>query len=222
MMLARYTRAIGATVVLAMLSLLIFEAYAVWDASRRTPQILAIWLAKPQALPLSALSAEQKDILLQVEDPAFYTHKGIDLSSPGQGMTTITQGLVKFLYFDGFQPGFAKIEQSLIARFVLDQSLSKDQQLALFINHAYFGSINGREVRGLAGAAEIYSGKPFDQLTRDDYIGLIAMLIGPNEVRPDNKRIFDERVSRIKALLDGKCQPQGVFDPTYKACATRS
>ena len=48
------------------------------------------------------------------------------------------------------------------------------------------------------------------------------MLIGPNEFRPDNPAAYNERVARIKALLAGQCKPNGVFDPFYNGCATRS
>lgn len=199
-----------------------WESYAIWSAESRTADVLATWKAKPQPLSLASLSPEQKDILLKVEDPGFHGHQGIDISSPGQGMTTITQALVKLMYFKSFKPGFAKLEQSLIARLVLDRHLSKDQQLALFINHAYFGAHGGKQVYGFADASQAYFGKSFDQLSADDYIGLVSMLIGPNEFRPDNPSAYNERVTRIKALLAGQCKPTGVFDALYSACATRS
>lgn len=206
----------------ALMGLAGWEGYAVWRAERRTADVLASWMAKPQPLALASLSPERKEILLKVEDPGFYRHNGIDVSSPGQGMTTITQALVKLLYFHPFRPGFAKIEQSLIARFVLDRHLSKDQQLALFINHAYFGAHDGQQVHGFANASQVYFSKPFNALTRDEYIGLVGMLVGPNEFRPDRAGAYNERVARIKALLAGQCRPSGVFDPLYNGCAARS
>ena len=45
-------------------------------------------------------------------------------------MTTISQGLVKVLYFpSGFRPGIAKIRQTLIAQYAFDASVSKQEQL---------------------------------------------------------------------------------------------
>ena len=41
------------------------------------------------------LSQRQKEILIKVQDPGFYNHNGIDLSTPGAGLTTITQAIVK-------------------------------------------------------------------------------------------------------------------------------
>ncbi|MGI9408228.1 MAG: biosynthetic peptidoglycan transglycosylase [Hyphomicrobiaceae bacterium] len=197
-----------------------YEAYAVWRAENRTATVLSEALSQPQSINLAQLTPRQKEILLKVEDPGFYDHKGIDLRSPGQGMTTITQGLVKFLYFENFKPGFAKIEQSLIARFVLNRHLPKDQQLTLVLNQAYFGHRDGKAVRGFADASRAYFGKPFEILNEEEYIGLIGMLIGPNKFRPDTyPQAHSERVGRIKRLLAGKCRPAGVFDPWYRNCA---
>ena len=100
-------------------------------------------------------------ILLKIEDPAFYEHEGLDFKSLGQGMTTLSQALVKRLYFEKFKPGFAKIEQSLIARFVLHKHFSKDEQLRLFLNLGYFGTLAGEEIIGFSQAAKVYYDKPF-------------------------------------------------------------
>lgn len=46
---------------------------------------------------LRDMSAARLNVLLKIEDPTFKTHRGVDLATPGAGMTTITQGLVKLL-----------------------------------------------------------------------------------------------------------------------------
>ena len=87
---------------------------------------------------LTDLSQERRATLLAIEDPTFYRHHGVDLATPGAGMTTLTQGLVKLLYFpNGFHPGIAKIRQTLIAQYALDAMISKDKQLVLFLNSCY-------------------------------------------------------------------------------------
>ena len=215
-------RSAGRVLAVAVLAIVAWEGYCVWRAEAHTARILAAVLARPQPVSLDVLSAERRAILLKVEDPGFYSHSGIDLSSPGQGMTTITQALVKLLYFDPFQPGFAKIEQSLIARFVLDRHLGKDQQLALFVNQAYFGEAAGQPVRGFDAASRAYFGKPFGELDNDEFIGLVGMLITPNLLRPDTHHAeYLERVARIKSLLAGRCQPRHLLDVRYEACASK-
>jgi membrane peptidoglycan carboxypeptidase len=175
-----------------------------------------------QQRPLVELTPEQRAILLAVEDPGFEWHNGIDLTSSGQGLTTITQALVKILYFERFTPGIAKIEQSLIARFILHNHASKEEQLRLFISHARFGNVKGNEVIGFGRAAEAHFEKPFNQLTREEYIGLVAMLIAPSEIRPEKPTALAERIARINAMLAGRCAPSGLLDTFYEACAGKT
>lgn len=68
-------------------------------------------------------------MLLKVQDPKFYHHKGVDTTTPGTGVTTLSQGLVKIFYFDEFSPGIKKIKQTLIARFAFDPLTPKKQFL---------------------------------------------------------------------------------------------
>lgn len=163
----------------------------------------------------SDLSPERKKVLLDVEDPKFYSHHGVDLETPGAGMTTLTQGLVKLLYFpDGFRPGIAKFRQTLIAHYALDALISKDDQLLLFLNMCYLGNENGRAIHGFADAAGAYYGKEFSALTEDEFLSLVAMIIGPNTYKP-GAPAHAERVKRIRAYLSGQYQPAAVLDTDY-------
>jgi membrane carboxypeptidase/penicillin-binding protein len=170
-------------------------------------------------LELGALSKRQIDILLAVEDPQFYEHKGIDFRTPGAGMTTITQGLVKIHYFKPFKPGIRKIKQTLIARFALDPLVSKDDQLKLFINEVYMGFIDNKQLYGFEAAAQAYYDKPFSKLSEDEFIGLVAMIIGPNTYNPaTNPAMHAERVRRIKRLISGEAGPNGWMDVYLEGC----
>lgn len=196
-----------------------WETFAVLRARSRTPAILAA-----NALPVTTvdqIGARRVAMLLKVEDPGFFRHHGVDFSTPGQGATTMTQSLVKRLYFpNGFTPGFAKIEQSLIARFVFDPAASKRQQLDMFLGLASFGSQHGRDVIGFADAARTFYGKDLTALDDHQFLALVAMLMAPNALDPvrhagDNA----ERVRRIVALIEGRCRPRGVTDVRYPDCA---
>jgi membrane carboxypeptidase/penicillin-binding protein len=170
-------------------------------------------------LELEELSQRQIDILLAVEDPNFYTHRGIDLRTPGAGMTTITQGLVKIHYFKPFKPGIRKIKQTLIARFALDPLVSKGDQLKLFINEIYMGEHKGRGVRGFEDAAQAYYDTPFSEISEDEYIGLVAMIIAPNTYHPaKHPEMHAERVRRIKRLISGAASPNGWLDVYLEGC----
>jgi membrane peptidoglycan carboxypeptidase len=135
-------------------------------------------------------------------------------------MTTITQALVKRFYFEHFRKGFPKIEQSLIARFVLDPAMSKNAQLQAYLNFTSFGTNDGRKVIGFADAARTYYGREFARLSDHEFISLVAMLMAPNALEPArHKAANDDRVRRIEAMLAGKCEPTGLRDVTYVNCA---
>jgi membrane carboxypeptidase/penicillin-binding protein len=202
---------------ITLLAIVAFESFAIWRAKQRTPAVLAE--AAKGALKPSDIPKRRMGMLLRVEDPGFYRHHGVDFSTSGAGMTTITQSLVKRFYFDHFRKGFPKIEQSLIARFVLDPAMSKDDQLKAYLNFTYFGRNGGRPVIGYAEAARAYYGREIGKLTDHEFLSLVAMTIAPNQLDPArHKAANDERVRRIEALLAGKCQPKGMRDVTYETC----
>jgi hypothetical protein len=182
-----------------------------------TPNIVKKALSSNQVtLRVSNLSQWQINALLKVEDPNFYHHRGIDLKTPGAGLTTITQAVVKKLYFTQFTPGIAKIKQSLIARFAFDPLVSKEQQLQLFINYMYFGSVFGKSVIGIDAAAHVYYHRSISELTEDEYLSLIAMIAAPESFHLLNRRSANaERCARIKKVISGAYQPKSLMDMYY-------
>jgi membrane carboxypeptidase/penicillin-binding protein PbpC len=187
------------------------------QARRDTAEVVANALATHGAeLELAVLTAERERILLMVQDPAFRRHRGVDLATPGAGMTTLTQGLVKQLYFpSGFRPGAAKIRQTLIAQHALDALLPKDDQLELFLNIAYLGHHQRVAVHGFAAAARTYFGKDFSDLSDEEYLALVAALINPNSLKPGTQASQD-RVARIRRYVNGEYRPAGVMDLEYR------
>lgn len=172
-----------------------------------------------QGRGVNVLTDERRTILLMVQDPGFVRHKGLDLRSPGAGLTTISQSLAKIYHFQRFNPGPEKIPQT-IAALAYEQRLTKSQELTLFLNAAYLGQDADEDVRGFFEASRIYFGKPLEALTREQYVTLVAMLIGPDAYHPDrNPDALAERVRRIERYLSGECGPDGLRDVTYEACA---
>ena len=147
--------------------------------------------------------------MLDVTDPHFFTHNGWDFG--GGTMTTITQSLVKGLYFEQFKPGIRKIRQSLIARFALDPQLPKTEQLRLFINTIWLGSVDGRPIEGFAEGARAFYGKEFAELTFDEYLSLL-MFDRPAELNVHvNPQGNARRVRQIQRLLAGRCRRPGLL-----------
>lgn len=191
-------------------AVLAYYTYEVVRARAETPRIVAqAFATRRLELAPDSLSAAQLHALLAVADPHFFTHEGWDFQ--GGTMTTITQSLVKGLYFERFRPGIRKIRQSLIARFALDPQLSKQEQLRLFINTIWLGSVAGRPVEGFADGAREFYGKEFAALTFDEYLSLL-MFDRPAELNVHvNPQGNARRVRQIKRLLAGKCRRPGLL-----------
>jgi len=192
---------------------LVYYGATVMIARYKTPRIVDDILESDLIrIELSELSDRRRLILLTVEDPDFYNHRGVDLKTPGAGITTITQALVKKLYFREFKPGIRKIKQTLIARFALNPLVSKEDQLLMFMN--VFDFCDNK--RGFSEAAEHYYGKPFSALSEDEYISLVAMFAGCGTYNPiHNPEANAERVRRIKRVLSGEYVPVKMKDIYY-------
>ncbi|SEN20109.1 Transglycosylase [Duganella sp. CF517] len=204
---------------------------AVWASA----SFHAVMEAAP-APPTMPLSARQTAILLRVEDPTFFKHPGVSLAE-GQGVATISSAVARDLYLsDRPLAGVSGVLQRFYGRvfdcckkvdpgrdvmaLVLNAKLPKRNQLALYVADVYMGSHDGKRVTGLAMAADTYLGKPLDEASEAEFIGLVAMIKAPNHYHPLlHPEQLAVRVARIQALLDGKCQPDGWFDTDYDACA---
>jgi membrane peptidoglycan carboxypeptidase len=213
----KLTRKILTVVGLAVLGVCLYYAAVVVKARRETPGIMRKALGGDSIkLKLSGLNRWQVDALLAVEDPGFYCHNGVDLKTPGGGLTTITQGLVKIFYFDHFKPGIAKRKQTLIAMFALDPLVSKEDQLTLFINYIYLGNARGKLVYGFEDAARAYYGKPFRRLTRNEYLSIIAMINAPKNFNIlTQPKANTERTKRIWKVVSGEYRPKSLMDQYY-------
>lgn len=201
--------------------------YSLHNAPKYTREVIVSDLEKAQwrnpkgrvqrfEILSSDLSKRQKEILIKVQAPGFYHHSGIDLSTPGVGLTTITQAIVKKLYFDPFNQGLAKIKQSLIARYVVNDLISKEDQMTLFLNTMYFGKFAGKPIVGLASAANAFYRQPVKRLTEDHFISIVAKMVIPGAFHIiDHPEWNRDRTNRIKALIAGEYEPKGLMDQFY-------
>lgn len=186
-------------------------------ARNETPRIVQNIIDSDKIkLKLADLSERQIDILLSVQDPKFYEHKGIDMQTPGAGKTTLAQGLCKFYYFDDFKRGWDKIKLMLITRYAFDPLVTKDTQMLLIINDIYLGSLHGQQIRGFEDAAQAYFKKPFKALDEDEYISLVAMIRRPDgdNIRKKPKE-HELRVMRVNKFLKGEYTPKDNSDQFY-------
>lgn len=200
-----------------LLGIIIYYTIVVVEARVKTPKIVEQALkAESIKLEVTDLTEQQIDALLQIQDPNFYHHKGYDFDTPGAGVTSLSQALVKLYYFEDFKPGLKKIKQTLIARFAFDPLTPKDTILKLFINDVYLGGHDGQGIHGFENGANFYFSKPFKELDWDEYLSLIAMIRAPLTFHYfHNKKANIERVQRIKRLLSGEYVPVDNSDWLY-------
>lgn len=184
-----------------------------------TPAIVSkIYSSNKIKIKIEDLPINLQEALLKVEDPNFYYHNGIDLKTPGAGYTSITQAIVKVYFFDGFTPGFLrykKVKQSLIA-LIFNSRVDKNTQLDIFINSVYLGNYKNKEIVGFVDGAKTYFDKEFSELSTDEYLSLVAMIIAPNDFNvakhPEKNK---DRVEKIKKLLKGEYKLISLTDVYY-------
>ena len=166
-----------------------------------------------------SLGDERLGWLLAVEDPNFYGHRGVDLKSPGAGITTITQSLAKRVAFREFKPGVAKARQTAFA-VSLERHLEKEQILALALDRAEMGQSDEEWITGFHKASEVFFGAPPQDIQDTEFIRLVAVLIAPGKLNAaSGGPALAERVRRIERLLASECAPTGNGDVWLEGCA---
>lgn len=156
--------------------------------------------------------------LLMVEDPGFWTHGGADWTTPGAGLTTLTQSVGKRVGFSNFQPGLQKIRLVGFAM-GLESKLSKPQILALYLDTVWMGRGPRGSMVGFFNASETVFGHPPSALNRHQFLTLVAVPISPrtlNLAAPNAH--LKERTARIERLIARKCRPAGLRDVWLEGC----
>ncbi len=144
-------------------------------------------LADIKDVPPALISA-----IIAAEDERFYQHAGIDymgvaraayanLVTGGrrQGASTITMQVARNFFLSSEKTLTRKLYEVLLA-LKIEHSLGKDQILALYINQIYLG----QRAYGFASAAQIYFGKPLDELTLAEAAMLAALPKAPSSYNP--------------------------------------
>ncbi len=130
--------------------------------------------------------------VLAAEDDRFYSHPGVDyqgllraalsLAATGekkQGGSTITMQVARNFFLSSEKTFMRKFREILLA-FRIEQSLSKDQILELYLNKIYYGN----RAYGVAAAAQFYYGAQLNQLTLAQMATLAGLPKAPSRHNP--------------------------------------
>ncbi|MFN4192993.1 MAG: penicillin-binding protein 1A [Tabrizicola sp.] len=165
-----------------------------------------------------------KQAFISAEDKNFYNHHGYDtrgmvaalieaVKSRGESMrgaSTITQQVMKNFLLDGSRSVERKIKEIILAT-RLEQTLSKDKILELYLNEIFLG----QNSYGVAAAAQTYFNKPLSDLAPHEAAMLAAMPQAPGKYHPVTAK---ERVTERRNYVLREMWQNGYIDEaTYLA-----
>jgi len=141
--------------------------------------------------PISEIPQIMKDAILAIEDARFFQHNGVDylgvvragLANVGkaksQGASTITMQVARNAYLSTEKTFTRKIYEILLT-FKLENNLTKDQILEIYMNQIYLGN----RAYGFAAAAETYFGKQLKDITAAEAAMLAGLPKAPSAYNP--------------------------------------
>lgn len=151
-----------------------------------------IFAERRTVIPMSQVPRNVVLAVLAAEDADFYEHEGLDYQGilravgrdilegrAAQGGSTITQQVVKLMLLTPERTISRKLRELILAR-RLENELSKDEILHLYLNHVNFG--HGRY--GIQEAARYYFGKNASELTLAESAMLAGVPQAPARLSP--------------------------------------
>ena len=150
------------------------------------------------------------EAVISAEDSNFFAHRGIDYwgmvralfvnvksGKKKQGASTITQQVVKTFLLSPERTFKRKFQEIILAR-RLENALSKEEILTLYLNQIYFGG--GRY--GVKEAARYYFGKEVAELNPGEAALLAGLPQAPEHITPKKAKNQARAKSRQKYVLE--------------------
>ncbi|MBD2449211.1 penicillin-binding protein [Nostoc sp. FACHB-152] len=182
--------------------------------------------ANREVVPLDRISPNLKRAVLASEDSHFYYHHGINPTGVGraivvnavaggvkEGGSTITMQLVKNLFLSQKRAITRKLAEAVLA-IRLEQILSKDQILEMYLNQVYWGHNN----YGVQTAARSYFDKSAETLTIAESAMMAGLIQAPEEFSPfaSMKLAKQKQKEVLGRMLELKWITQQEYDDALK------
>ncbi len=163
-----------------------------------------------------------KYAVVAAEDARFFEHAGVDLvgvaraalanlSAGGteQGASTLTMQLAREFFLSPERTYTRKIIEILLA-FRIEESLSKDQILELYLNQIFLG----KRAYGFAAAAQTYFGKPLAQVSAAEAAMLAGLPKAPSRFNPlvNPRRATERQRYILRRMLESGFLTQAQYD----------
>jgi penicillin-binding protein 1A len=183
----------------------------VYDRNKKV--VGEIFAERRTVIPMSKVPRNMVLSVLAAEDADFYEHEGLDYTGilravgrdivagrAAQGGSTITQQVVKLMLLTPERTLSRKVRELILAR-RLENELSKDEILHLYLNHVNFG--RGRY--GIQEAARYYFGKNASELTLAESATLAGIPQAPSRLSPRrNPEAAKRRQEYVLSQLQAK------------------
>ncbi len=160
-------------------------------------------------VPLSRIAPDLQHAVIAAEDGRFYQHHGIDWKEVqkvvdkdmeegklGRGGSTITQQLVKNLFFTTNRSILRKGIEFTLAP-AAEWILSKQRILELYLNEIEWGP----GIYGAEAASRAWYGVPASRLNRDQAARLAALIPAPLKRRPERMNWYSAEIQRRMAQM---------------------
>ncbi|MBQ2917489.1 MAG: transglycosylase domain-containing protein [Clostridia bacterium] len=187
---------------------------------------------------ISEMSGYLPTAFVSIEDERFYDHMGVDvkrtigatakyalskigIGSSSYGGSTITQQVIKNITEEKDRTWQRKVKE--IARaYYIEEELSKDQILELYLNLIYMGG--NTNIYGVEVAANYYFSKSAKDLDLAESAYLAGINHTPNSYDPfkeDNSSTLERIKTRTKTVLDKMKELGKVSEEEYKAAIAK-
>ncbi|MBN3939735.1 MAG: transglycosylase domain-containing protein [Nostoc sp.] len=182
--------------------------------------------ANREVVPLDRISPNLKRAVLASEDSHFYDHHGINPVGVGravvvnaaaggvkEGGSTVTMQLVKNLFLSRKRAFTRKLAEAVLA-IRLEQILTKDQILEMYLNQVYWGHNN----YGAQTAARSYFNKSAEYLSLGESAMMAGLIQAPEEFSPfvSMKLAKQKQKEVLGRMLDLNWISQSEYDNALK------
>ncbi len=175
--------------------------------------------ANREVIPLDKISPDLKRAVIAIEDSNFYYHRGINPISVGralvvnwqkgsvrEGSSTLTMQLMKNVFLSRQRTFSRKLAEGVLA-IRIEQILTKDQILEMYLNQIFWGHNN----YGVQTAARSYFNKSAGTLTLAESAMMAGLIQAPQEYSPfvDIKKATEQQHIVLRRMRDlGWITPQ--------------
>jgi len=175
-----------------------------------------------QFVPLRTISKNIVNAFIAAEDHDFFNHQGISFKGilrsiliniwkgkRAQGASTITQQLIRLLFFNSQKTFVRKIKEQIFS-ILVERQFSKEYILEMYLNYVYFGY----GIYGVEAASQRFWNKSADEISIDEAAILASIVRAPKYYSPLYATTSVEK--RRNVILRSMLKLDFISDDEYK------